>query len=126
MAQTCAFSKSSFGRLKPTCDTCYSFRLYTGSVLAWTKKKRSLRNEKLIANRASETEEQRKERLRISCENKKTENHEKLRLATLKRLKQGDNNELERSLRLEKVIASKQLMLAVETEEERRARLEKK
>ena len=29
------------------------------------KKKRSLRNEKLKANRASETEEQRKERLRI-------------------------------------------------------------
>ena len=31
----------------------------------WTKKKRSLRNEKLRVNRASETEEQRKERLRI-------------------------------------------------------------
>ena len=30
-----------------------------------TKKKRSLRNEKLKANRASETEEQMKERLRI-------------------------------------------------------------
>ena len=30
-----------------------------------TKKKRSLRNEKLRVNRASETEEQRKERLRI-------------------------------------------------------------
>ena len=30
-----------------------------------TKKKRSLRNEKLKANRATETEEQRKERLRI-------------------------------------------------------------
>ena len=35
------------------------------AALAWTKKKRSLRNEKLKANRASETEEQRKERLRI-------------------------------------------------------------
>ena len=34
-------------------------------LLLWTKKKRSLRNEKLKANRASETEEQRKERLRI-------------------------------------------------------------
>ena len=30
-------------------------------------KKRSLRNEKLKANSASETEEQRKERLRIGC-----------------------------------------------------------
>ena len=39
------------------------------------EKKRSLRNEKLKANRASETEEQRKERLKIRRENKKTENH---------------------------------------------------
>ena len=43
-----------------------------------TKKKRSLRNEKLKTNRASESEEQRK-----------FENHEKQRLATLKRLKRG-------------------------------------
>ena len=33
-------------------------------------------------------------------------------------------NELERNLRLEKVVASKELKLALETEEERRARLE--
>ena len=41
------------------------------------KKKRSLRNEKLRVNRASETEEQRKERLRIEdkTENEKIENH---------------------------------------------------
>ena len=39
-------------------------------------------------------------------------------------MKRGDDSELERSLRLEKVVASKQLRLAVETEEERRARLE--
>ena len=32
------------------------------------EKKHSLRNEKLKANRTSETEEQRKERLRIRCE----------------------------------------------------------
>ena len=61
-----------------------SFRLYARAVLAWSKKKRSLRTEKLKANRASETEEQKKERLRISCENEKIENHEKQRLATLK------------------------------------------
>ena len=36
-----------------------------------TKKKHSLRNEKLKANGASETEEQRKERLRIRRENEK-------------------------------------------------------
>ena len=39
-------------------------------------------------------------------------------------MKRGDDNELDRNLRLEKVVASKQLRLAVETEGERRARLE--
>ena len=53
---------------------CYSFLLYgyARAALAWTKKKpkkkRSLRNDKLKAKRASETEEQRKERLRIRLE----------------------------------------------------------
>ena len=56
---------------------------------------------------------------------KETEDHEKQRLAILKRLKRGDENELERKLRWEKVVASKQLRLAVEMVEERRARLEK-
>ena len=71
-----------------------------------------------------DTGEQRKERLRIRRENQKLENHEKQRLATLKRLKRGDDNELKRNLRLEKVVAGKQLKLAVETEEERRTSLE--
>ena len=53
MDQTCACSNSS------------------RAALAWTEKKRSLRNEKLKANRASDTEEQRKERLRIRPENEK-------------------------------------------------------
>ena len=92
----------------------------------------SLRNEKLKANRTSETEEQRKERLRIRREKDRawrrtkgmkrlpdTDVYEKQRLATLKRLKRGEVD-----LRLEKVVASKQLRLAVETEEERRTRLE--
>ena len=91
-----------------------------------TEKRRSLRNEKLKTNRTSETEEQRKGRLRIRREKdgarrrtkgKKrspdTDDYEKQRLATLKRLKRG-----EADLRLEKVVASKQLRLAVETEEE--------
>ena len=39
-------------------------------------------------------------------------------------MKRGDANELKRNLRLEKVVASKQLRLVVETEEERRATLE--
>ena len=44
----------------------YSFRLYYArAALAWTEEERSLRNEKLKANRAPETKEQRKERLRI-------------------------------------------------------------
>ena len=38
-------------------------------------------------------------------------------------MKQGDDNELEINLRLEKVVTSKQLRLAVETKEERRAKL---
>ena len=81
--------------------------------------------EKLKANRASDTEEQRRERLRIRRDNEKIEYHEKQRLATLKRLKRSDDNELKRNLRLEKMVASKQLRLAVETEEEeRRTRLE--
>ena len=62
------------------------------------EQKSSLRNEKLKINGASETEGQRKERLRIRRENKKTENHKKQRLATLKRLKRGDDNELDRNL----------------------------
>ena len=96
------------------------------------EKKRSLRNEKLKAKRTSETEEQRKERLRIrrekdrarrSTKGKKrsseTDDHEKQRLATLKRLKRGDENELERKLRLEKKVATEQLRLAMETDGEK-------
>ena len=39
-------------------------------------------------------------------------------------MKRGDDNDKERNLRLEKVVSSKQLRLAVETKEVRRARLE--
>ena len=87
------------------------------------EKERSLRNEKLKANRTSESEEQRKKRLRIRREKdgairrtkgKKrspdTDDYEKQRLATLKRLKRGEVD-----LRLEKMVASKKLRLAVET-----------
>ena len=42
----------------------------------------------------------------------------------IKRWKRGDDNKLESNLRLEKVVASKQLRLVMETEDERRARLE--
>ena len=90
------------------------------------EKKRSLRNEKLKADRTSETEEQRKESLRIRREKDRarrrtkgkkrspnTDDYEKQHLATLKRLKRGEVD-----LRLEKVVTSKQLRLAVETEEE--------
>ena len=96
------------------------------------EKKRSLRNEKLKADRTSETEEQRKESLRIRREKNRarritkgkkrspeTDDYEKQRLGTLKRLKRGEVD-----LRLEKVDASKQLRFSVETEEERRTRLE--
>ena len=88
--------KVSLGRLKQTCDTrVIHYNYYARAALAWTKKKRSFRNEKL-----------------------------KARQPTLKRWKRGDDNELESNLRLEKVVASEQLRLAMETEDERRARLE--
>ena len=38
----------------------------------------SFKNEKLEANRASETEEQRKERLRIRCENDRARRNKKI------------------------------------------------
>ena len=99
------------------------FRLYSRAALAWTTEKCLLRNEKLRASRSLETEEQGKERLTIRPKIEKTENHEKQHLAILKRLKRGDDNELKRNQILEKVVASKQLRLAVKTEEERRPRL---
>ena len=77
----------------------------------------------------TETEEQRKERRRIRHEKdrarrrtkklqegkKRSEmkDQDKQCLATLKRLKRGDENELERKVRLEKVVTSKQLRLAI-------------
>ena len=81
------------------------------------EKKRSLRNEKLKPNRTSETEEQRKERVGIRREKDRarrrtkgkkrspdTDDYEKERLATLKRLKRGEVD-----LRLEKVVSSNSL-----------------
>ena len=115
-------NKITFLRPTTLIQKNHCLREYVPFLRAITNKL-SLRNEKLKTNKASETEEQRKERLRIWCENKKTENHEKLNLSNLKRLKGGEINELERNLRLEKVIDSKQLRLAVKTEEERRARI---
>ena len=56
VAKPCA-SSVSLGRLKQTGATpCYSFQLHARAALAWMKKKRSLRNEKLKAKRVSETE----------------------------------------------------------------------
>ena len=54
------------GKIQPM--TPVLFRPYAGAALAWTEEKHSLRNEKLKANRASYSEEQRKERLRIRRE----------------------------------------------------------
>ena len=105
----------SSGRLKPNCDTHIVHfyimleQLQHGQKRSKNNNKYSLRNEKLKANNASETEEQRKERLRIRGkkngarrrtkklqEEKKrsseTEYHKKQRLVTLKRLKRGDKD----------------------------------
>ena len=60
-----------------------------------TKKKRSLRNEKLTVNRAPETEEQRKERLRIEDMMQKLENRKTRETAPVdsQRLKRGEVEE---------------------------------
>ena len=58
----------------------YSFLLYAKTALARTKKKCSLRNEKLNPNRALETEEQRKARLRIRRDMKKIEQGEQKKI----------------------------------------------
>ena len=70
----------SFGRLKPTCDTRiihFYYMLESSFSMDEKENKRSLRNEKLKANRASETEEQSKERLRIGREKDKQEGEPK-------------------------------------------------
>ena len=77
-----------------------------------------MRREKDRARRSTKNLQEEKKR------SSETEDHEKQCLATLKRFERRDENELERKLRLEKVVASKQLRLTVETEEETRARLE--
>ena len=52
--QTRACSKSVLGgKIRPVTSLYYSFRLYARAALVWTEEKRSLRNEKLKANRAS-------------------------------------------------------------------------
>ena len=86
------------------------------------EKKRSLRNEKLKADRTSETEEQRKESLMIRHEKDRARRRTKGR----KRSPDTDDYEKQRLakrgevvLRLEKVVASKQLRLAVETEDKK-------
>ena len=85
------------------------------------KKTRSIRNEKLNASGASETEEQRKERLRKKCEKdsaegepkkyrrkrKSSQNGKTMSNSAWPLSKRGDENEfLERKLRLEKVVAA--------------------
>ena len=68
-------AQSSFWASKTDCIIHFDYTL--------GRKKRSLRNEKLKANRASETEEQRKERLRIRREKDRarriTKNHKRER-----------------------------------------------
>ena len=52
-----------------------------------------------------EQEGEQKKNTRGKEKSSETEDHEKQRMATLKRLKQGDDNELEKNLRLEMVVA---------------------
>ena len=123
-----AHAQSLLGAVKPVTPMlfiAYTPELYHGPKKK-LKKKHSLRNEKLKVDRTSEIEEQRKESLRIRREKDRarrrtkgkkrspdTDDYEKQRLATLKRLKRSEVD-----LRLEKVVASKQLRLAVEEEQD--------
>ena len=64
--------KVILGRSRLTCDThVIDFDYALEQLYHDEKKKRSLRNDKLRVNRASETEEQRKERLRIEDKTRK-------------------------------------------------------
>ena len=54
----------------------------------------------------------------------KTENHKKQRRATLKRLKRVDDNDLERNLKLEKVVDIEQLRLVMETKRRKKSKNE--
>ena len=110
-----ACSKSFLGGKNWPVTPRYWFQLRARAALAWRKR---IVHEKLKANRASETEEQRKERLRIRRENEKIEN------SAGQLSKDWSEVKLKRHLRLEKVVTSKQLRLAVETEKERRIRLD--
>ena len=58
-----AHAQSHFGAVKTTRVIDFDYALE--SSFSMTEKKRSLRNEKLKANTTSETEEQRKEKLKI-------------------------------------------------------------
>ena len=70
------------------------------------KERQRIGHEKDRARRITQKLQEEKKR------SSETEDHEKQCLATLKRMKRGDDNELERKLRLEKVVAR----LAAETE----------
>ena len=65
-----AVSGERLGRALPS-TLNISINYFRPVSVNMTKKKRSLRNEKLRVNRASETEEQRKERLRIEEKTRK-------------------------------------------------------
>ena len=102
--------KVKFGQLKPTCETHVIHFDYTLEQLYHGRK----RNVRLEMRNLKQAELQRlKNRGKKGwglTRNEKIEDHEKQRLATLKRLKRGDGNELEWKLRLE-VVASKQLRI---------------
>ena len=76
------------------------------------------KNVHLEMGNLKKTELQRLEERKAEDKTRTYENRKPQCPATLKRLKPGDDNELERNLKLENVVDSEQLRLAVETEEE--------
>ena len=89
---------------------CYWFRLRARAALSWTKKKRSLRYEKLRVNK---NRGKKGWGLRITPENEN-------RKPRCPLSKDWSEVKLKRNLRLEKVVSSKQLRLAVATDRRRK------
>ena len=69
-----------------------------------TEEKKRLKIRAKMIEQEGETKKYKRKRKDLS----EIENHEKPRLNTLKRLKRGDENELQRKLRLKKVVATHQ------------------
>ena len=103
-----------------TCDTRVIHFDYTLEQLQHGRK----RNIHLEMRKLEQTELQRRRTEERKAEDKTRKSENRKPRETAPGHKRGYDNELMRNLRLEKMVAGEQLRLAVDTEEERRTRLE--